>query len=239
MQTIVKLVKNLLFFFPVSLIFYPFNRLFLFMANYNRLQIWIWKNKRKFLYSDYFSLIRNYEKRYDLYKFVNDHFNLQEKKVTYLEFGVANGSSFKWWLASNTNKESSYHGFDTFEGLPEDWGGFAKGDMKANIPEITDQRANFYKGLFQETLQPFLQSCTDLKQQNKVIHLDADLYTSTIFVLSQLYPFLKKGDIIMFDEFNVPMHEFKGYFEFTHSFYVNLKPIAAVNNFYQVCFEVA
>lgn len=238
MQSFVKLFKNLLFLFPVSLVFSPFNRLFMFLAFYNRLQIWIWKNKKQFLYSDYFSLKRDYEKRYSLYKFVNDHFNLKDKKFVYLEFGVANGSSFKWWLESNANAQSSFHGFDTFEGLPEKWGGYAKGDMKANIPELNDPRAHFYKGLFQETLQLYLSSSPNLKQENKIIHLDADLYSSTIFVLSQLYPFLKKGDLILFDEFNVPMHEFKGYQEFIQSFYVQLKPIAAVNNFYQVCFEV-
>jgi hypothetical protein len=68
--------------------------------------------------------------------------------------------------------------------------------------------------------------------------MDADLYSATLFALSQLYPFLRKGDIILFDEFNVPMHEFKAYKEFTASFYVKLKPVAAVNNFYQAAFVV-
>ena len=68
--------------------------------------------------------------------------------------------------------------------------------------------------------------------------MDADLYSATIFSLSQLYPFLKKGDIILFDEFNVAMHEFKAYLEFTSNFYIRLKPIAAVNNFYQTAFVV-
>jgi O-methyltransferase len=55
--------------------------------------------------------------------------------------------------------------------------------------------------------------------------MDADLYSATIFTLSQLYPFLHKGDIIMFDEFNVAMHEFKAYDEFTSNFYINLSPL--------------
>ncbi len=54
----------------------------------------------------------------------------------------------------------------------------------------------------------------------KIIHLDADLFSSTIFVLSQLYPYLKKGDIIFFDEFNVANHEFLAFKIFTESFYV-------------------
>jgi adenosine deaminase len=72
----------------------------------------------------------------------------------------------------------------------------------------------------------------------KVIHLDADLYSATIFTLAQLYPYLKTGDIILFDEFNVPLHEFKAYTEFIESYYITLTPLTAVNNFYQTSFVV-
>ncbi|MCA6452294.1 MAG: hypothetical protein IM582_03870, partial [Chitinophagaceae bacterium] len=76
-------------------------------------------------------------------------------------------------------------------------------------------------------------------QARKVILLDADLYSATIYTLSQLYPTLRKGDVILFDEFSVAMHEFKAFLEFTGNFYIQLKPLGAVNNFYQVGFEVA
>jgi hypothetical protein len=72
----------------------------------------------------------------------------------------------------------------------------------------------------------------------KVIHLDADLYSATIFTLSVLYPYLNSGDVIMFDEFNVPMHEYKAYREFVDNFYIKLTPLSAVNNFYQTAFVV-
>ena len=68
--------------------------------------------------------------------------------------------------------------------------------------------------------------------------MDADLFSSTIFVLSQLYPFLNKGDIILFDEFNVANHEFFAYKIFTESFYVKMKLVGAQNNFYQTAFVV-
>jgi hypothetical protein len=74
--------------------------------------------------------------------------------------------------------------------------------------------------------------------QPKIIHLDADLYTATLFVLTQLYPYLQKGDLIFFDEFSVATHEFKAFEEFAKAFYVKLKPVAAVNNFYQTAFVV-
>jgi hypothetical protein len=64
------------------------------------------------------------------------------------------------------------------------------------------------------------------------------LFSSTLFTLSQLYPYLKPGDLILFDEFNVPRHEFKAYKIFTGCFHISLKPLYAVNNYYQTGFIV-
>jgi O-methyltransferase len=243
MLKLIKFTKDFLLFVPLTFLFRPFTKFFLFISYYNKLIAWIGSNKKGLLYNDFYSPLRNYEKRYLLYKTVADHFQLQTKEVIYLEFGVAAGASFKWWLQENKNSNSIFRGFDTFEGLPESWGSFyAKGSMYANLPEISDTRAGFLKGLFQDTLPAFLNKEQEILRRNesvRVIHMDADLYSSTIFSLSQLYPFLKKGDVIFFDEFTVAMHEFKAFYEFTKSFYVQLKPIAAVNNFYQVAFEVA
>ena len=142
-------------------------------------------------------------------------------------------------MENNYHDQSQFHGFDTFEGLPENWGYFFKnGDMNAAVPELTDARGHFYKGLFQETLVPFLAKGNVSLGKRKVIHLDADLFSSTLFSLSMLYPYLEKGDIIFFDEFNVPNHEFLAYKIFTESFYVNLELMGSVNNYYQTVFIV-
>lgn len=68
--------------------------------------------------------------------------------------------------------------------------------------------------------------------------LDADLYSATLYVLTSLAPFLQKGDIIFFDEFAVPTHEFKAYYEFVQAFYPNIELIAAANNYYFAAFKV-
>ena len=241
MFRIVKFIKGVLFVFPISLIVYPFSTLFIFLYHFNKLIVWIYTNKKGLILNDFFSITRDYQKRYKLYTTLVTHFNLSNEPITYLEFGVAHGASFQWWLKENAHNDSAYFGFDTFEGLPENWGGFyAKGDMKADVPQIEDKRGKFIKGLFQNTLNSFIEEKRTLllSDQRRIIHMDADLYSATFFTLSQLYPFFKKGDIIMFDEFNVPMHEFKAFKEFTASFYIKLKPIAAVNNFYQTAFVV-
>jgi hypothetical protein len=68
--------------------------------------------------------------------------------------------------------------------------------------------------------------------------MDADIYSATLYVLTSLAPFLKKGDIIFFDEFNVPLHEFKAFSEWVSSFYINYEVLGAVNNFYQVAIKI-
>jgi len=239
---IIQFLKSLLLFIPLTLIFAPLTKAFLFLSYLNRLILWIIRNKKKLLYSDFYTPFRDYGKRKQLHAFLVDHYSIENKPIVYLEFGVASGSSFRWWLNANKNIKSRFFGFDTFEGLPEDWGMFySKGDMDSGVPQIDDERGKLVKGLFQDSLVPFVDENRQLLNESKgrkIIHMDADLYSATAFALSQLYPFLAEGDIIMFDEFNVPMHEFKAFHEFTNNFYIKLQPIGAVNNFYQTAFVV-
>ena len=94
MKSLVKFSKDFLLFFPATLIFYPFSRIFSFLSYFNQLVVWIRDNKNKFLSNDYYSPKRDYSKRYDLYQFVIDHNQLADKEITYLEFGVARRSFF-------------------------------------------------------------------------------------------------------------------------------------------------
>lgn len=182
-------------------------------------------------YNDFYQPTWDYERRYKLYEAVGGSEKLFDSPIDYFEFGVAGGKSFKWWLDKNRNEGSRFFGFDTFEGLPEKWGPFEKGSMAHELSslEINDPRGSFYKGLFQDTLIPFLESYDN--RNKKVIHLDADLFSSTIFTLSQLYRFLKPGDILFFDEFAVPQHEFLAFKIFTESFYVKYEVVGAANNY--------
>ena len=189
-------------------------------------------------YNDFYQRTWDYERRYKLYEAIAQSDKLFEEPVDYLEFGVAGGLSFKWWLEKNKNPNSRFSGFDTFEGLPEKWGAFEKGSMAVALEtlNITDTRAKFYKGLFQDTLIPFLEQYDN--KNKKLIHLDADLFSSTIFTLSQLYRFLKPGDILLFDEFAVPQHEFLAFKIFTESFYVDYDVIGAANNYLFVAVRI-
>lgn len=189
-------------------------------------------------YNDFYQQTWDYQRRYNLYEAICKQEGIDCNAIDYLEFGVAGGLSFKWWLEKNKNKQSRFFGFDTFEGLPEKWGPFEKGAMAVELDSLNihDSRAQFYKGLFQDTLIPFLEKYDN--KNRKLIHLDADLFSSTIFALSQLYRFLKPGDILLFDEFAVPQHEFLAFKIFTESFYVNYEVIGAANNYLFVAVKI-
>lgn len=115
------------------------------------------------------------------------------------EFGVYTGGTINY-LAEMTSKP--LFGFDSFEGLPEQWGSMGKGHFAvARLPEVRSN-VTLIKGWFNETLPPFL-------AQNKgmvgFLHVDCDLYSSTKTVFEALEPRLAPGTVIVFDEyFNYP-----------------------------------
>ncbi len=190
-------------------------------------------------YNDFYQETWDYNRRYTLYEAIAQQEALFDAPLDYFEFGVAGGYSFKWWLERNNKEQSRFFGFDTFEGLPEKWGAFEKGSMAYTMDSLNihDPRASFYKGLFQDSLIPFLEQY-DAKNR-KLIHIDSDLFSSALFVMTQLYRFLKPGDILLFDEFAVPQHEFLAFKIFTESFYVNYEVIGAANNYLFVAVKVS
>jgi hypothetical protein len=208
------------------------------ISNTIELSKWISKQEKHNTYNDFYSPLRDYQKRYKLYEYVVDRQGLKNEPFEYLEFGVCQGASFRWWMEHCIHPQSRFFGFDTFEGLPEKWGVFDKGDMSANIPLLSDNRGKFIKGLFQETLPSFLEQVQLDTNKRKIIHLDADLFSSTLYALTSLAPYLKKGDILLFDEFNVPNHEFSAFKIFCDTYYFKTQLLAAVNNYYQVAMVI-
>jgi O-methyltransferase len=232
---IIRYSKITFTYLRLHVIFNLFSSLFLNLYYLTKFSAWANKN-RKIGFNDFPSKW-DYNKRYDLYKWVIEKENLGKIPINYMEFGVAQGHSFKWYLQQNNHPESRFYGFDTFTGLPEDWGPFKKGyfDNQNKIPEINDSRGKFYQGLFQQTVPGFLK---ELNNNRNVIMMDADLYSATLYVITSIAPFLKKGDIIFFDEFAVPTHEFKAFHDFVQSYYINLELIGAANNYYFAAFKV-
>src|SRR5882672_3793060 len=50
---------------------------------------------------------------------------IKGQAIDYLEFGVYQGESIKYWSQASACADSRFYGFDTFTGLPEDWQKFS------------------------------------------------------------------------------------------------------------------
>ena len=174
--------------------------------------------------------------RAELYQFVATQVR---EPATYLEFGVLEGATLRQWTQLLKSPESRFTGFDSFEGLPENWGLFTNKevfDVKGRMPQFDDPRVRLVKGWFSDTLPSFLREF--YPNPTLVLHLDADLYSSTIFVLRQMKPYLQPGTILIFDEFFDREHELKALSEFLNDEKLNLRCLAATRALSQAAFEL-
>lgn len=143
---------------------------------------------------------------------------LREVRVEgeYIECGVFSGGTIRF-IAKNI-KDKIIHGFDSFEGLPEEWHGFILGknafSRGGRLPKVP-QNVILHKGWFKDTLPKWSE------QNSKPIcflHIDCDLYSSTKEIFNVLGRHFREGTVILFDEyFNYPNwenHEYKAWQEF-------------------------
>ena len=143
---------------------------------------------------------------------IYDHaIELSDNQRAFYEFGVWMGDSFKYLVPSF----SSGFGFDSFQGLPEDWGVVPRGtySSRGRVPDI--EGAEFIVGEFASTLPQFFDS---KRPMAGLINFDADLYSSTITALSNARPVIDHETTLVFDEFivnnNWEQDEFKALNEF-------------------------
>ncbi len=113
------------------------------------------------------------------------------------EFGVASGRTINW-IAKHAGHRR-IHGFDSFEGLPEDWRtGFSEGSFKRIEPPRHAANVDLHIGRFEVTLPPFR---AEYSGPLAFLHVDCDLYSSTKTILSHLADRIVPGTIIVFDEY--------------------------------------
>ncbi|MBB5645748.1 class I SAM-dependent methyltransferase [Pedobacter cryoconitis] len=143
----------------------------------------------------------------------------------WMEFGVGSGKSLSF--IAERKPESIIYGFDSFMGLPEDWVFsdkriYAKNSYSRDgiAPNVAVENIELVVGLFSETLNNF---CATHKESCAFIHIDCDLYSSTIDVLNELFNADKiiPGTVILFDEFfnyqNYKDYEYRAFVDFIKS----------------------
>jgi Macrocin-O-methyltransferase (TylF) len=161
---------------------------------------------------------------------------LRDQPILYLEFGVWQGRSIRYWSERLRNPDSRFHGFDSFEGLPESWNMlFKKGLFSTNgqAPLIDDSRVQFFKGWFEDTLPGYRPPQHD----QLVINIDADLYSSTKFVLNALTDYISIGTYIYFDEFCDRNNELRAFDEFLAKTRMRFEVAAASRSLMYIAFR--
>lgn len=179
-------------------------------------------------------------------EFVPDRYALLQFALTrapdeglILEFGVAAGDSLGF-LAGLVDQD--VYGFDSFEGLPEDWrAGFAKGAFaEVERPDDLPANAKLVVGWFEETLPGFL---GEQHQTARLIHVDCDLYSSAKTVFAVLEDRIADGTVIVFDEYlNFPEwreHEHKAFMEFIEATGKSFRYIGTADLLTQVAVQIS
>ncbi|MBX7067446.1 MAG: class I SAM-dependent methyltransferase [Parachlamydiales bacterium] len=179
-----------------------------------------WENEKAQLFVDQYLLeAAALSSDAEVLKYGSDHVEI---KGYFIELGVCTGKTINFIAALNPHQK--VYGFDSFEGLPEDW---VRGDKIISAgtfafknPDIFPpvlHNVHLIKGWFEDTLGEFVQA-SDPSQPISFLHVDCDIYSSAATAFEILESKICAGTIIVFDElYNYPgseNHEFKAFCEF-------------------------
>lgn len=179
----------------------------------------------------------SFKSKIELYNFIVEE-NLI--KQSFLEFGVWKGDSISFF--AKRYPDLHFFGFDSFEGLPQDWRtGFKKGTFDTNkVTPPMFSNVKYIEGWFNDSIPSFLAE-NDLTGPI-FMHIDCDLYSSTVDVFNALGNHISVGMYILFDEFiNYPgweLHEYKALMEFLNLRKLDFEIIAVNVNHEQVLIRI-
>lgn len=150
-------------------------------------------DKNKFLLTP-MTLLPNRFAEYEYCLYITNNLN-----GYFMEFGVYKGKSINFMAKKKPN--TVFYGFDSFEGLPEDWDMGNKVEKKGHfnfngIPDV-EKNVVLIKGWFDNTIKKW-------KGQNdgqiSFINIDSDLYSSAKTILYELNDQIVKNTVIRFDD---------------------------------------
>lgn len=131
------------------------------------------------------------------------------------EFGVFEGQTIGY--IARQIPERPVFGFDSFEGLPEDWRGpFQRGvfSLGGRLPAVPPN-VTLVKGWFDATLPGF---AARHPGPAALLHVDCDLYSSTKCIFASLGSRIVPGSVIVFDEY----FDYPGWQEHEHLAFAEL-----------------
>jgi hypothetical protein len=183
--------------------------------------------------------VPNFETDYDLHDWVVGEVDLDlMHRGLVLEFGVATGRTLNHFARLLPGK--TVYGFDGFQGLPEDWtsrmrrGFFARDSLPA-----VRSNCHLVVGWFDQTLPKWIKHN---HQPVALLHVDCDLYSSTVTILNNLRHQIVPGTVIVFDEYiNYPgwqLDEFRAWQEYVKKHNVQYEYIGRVSKHQKVAVRV-
>lgn len=137
---------------------------------------------------------------------------------SFLEFGVWNGRSINYM--ADVRPDCLFHGFDSFEGLPEDWNpAHLKGHFATDVTKLSfKSNVAIKKGWFCDTVPPWIGN-----RSSRVagLHIDCDIFSSTQTILNQFRGVIcESKPLVLFDEFynyrEYQEGEFKAFMQFVN-----------------------
>ncbi len=139
------------------------------------------------------------------------------------EVGVYRGGTAAIMLSASGKR---LHLFDTFEGLPHGDEMFASGEWRGSMDQVRSnlidwrERTRFHPGLFPESAR----GCEDLRFS--CVHLDLDLYDSTLAALEWFWPRIEKGGVIFSHDYPYSAGVVKAFHEFFDSLPMPFFPLS-------------
>lgn len=122
---------------------------------------------------------------------------VKDSSGLFLEFGVYQGDTINF-VSSKIN--TTVHGFDSFDGLPEFWrDGFDRGCFDIDALPKVNPNVILHQGWFDKSIVEFLEN--DTSEFISFLHVDCDLYSSTQTIFDLIGDKIKKGTVIVFDEY--------------------------------------
>lgn len=168
----------------------------------------------------------------------------------WVEFGVYRGISSKLIL-KHLPQDKNLYLFDSFKGLPTDWKFFSNRHRRKiiikkdyhkmipdKIPKFNDSRTKMYIGWFKDSLPSYIYK---VNKPFAFIHIDCDVYESTKDIFDNINHLIKRGTIILFDEYynyeDWKQHEYKAFMEYIKKFNRKFEYLFRTKD-YQACVRI-